>query len=368
MAFWMLLLANTRLQLRNRSSLFWHFAFPLVFMVLFGLIFGRGVGGLNLNIGVVTSNVTSAQYFQAALLEIEGITSVRGEKTALLEELKEGKIHAVVAFSTTEEPSQPVEVELFYDPGELLASGTARSLIRGVLDGITRAALEVPELFRVKETGITSEGITFMSFLLPGIIGMSIMFSAMFGTAYPLVLEREKGILRRVKLTLVKTGVFLGAKAVGMTVIAFMQAAIIIVTGVALFDVQILGSLAATATVVLLGALMMVALGLLVAGVAKRLESVDSIANAIAMPMMFLAGTFFEIDAAPPWLQSVAAVLPLTYLNNALRGVLIKGQDLGDVSQSLLKMTVWALVFIVVAAYLFKWESPKRQTNNHKAS
>lgn len=363
MTFWTLLLANTRLQLRNRGSLFWHFAFPLVFMTLFGLIFGRGAGMLN--IGLVTNDSVPAQHFQAAFNEIEGVKLIQGEENTLLEDLQDGQIHVLVVFAAAA-AGQPVDVELFYDQNEMLATGTARSVVRGVLDGITRAVLEVPELFRLKETAISTEELTFMSFLLPGVIGMSIMFSALFGTAYPLVTEREKGILRRVKLTPVKTAVFLGAKAVGMTVIAFMQAAIIILTGISLFDVQILGSLFAAALVVLLGALMMVSLGLLLAGVAKRVESVDSIANAIAMPMMFLAGTFFEIDGAPDWLQSVALILPLTHLNSALREVLIRGQELAAVLPALLTMVAWALVFILAAAYLFKWESPKIQGNNRK--
>lgn len=364
MTFWTLLVANTRLQLRNRSSLFWHFAFPLIFMVLFGLIFGQGAGVLK--IGVVTDNSLPGQHFQSAFAEIEGVELTRGEEVALMEALKDGQIHLLVAFRAAE-AGQPVDVELFYDQNEMLATGTAKSVVRGVLDGVTKAVFAVPELFRVKETVISTEVLTFMSFLLPGIIGMSIMFSALFGTAYPLVTEREKGILRRVRLTPVKAAVFLGAKAIGMTVIAFMQAAIIIVTGISLFDVQILGSLPAAALIALLGALMMVSLGLLIAGVAKRVESVDSIANAIAMPMMFLAGTFFEIDAAPDWLQSVARILPLTHLNGALRDVLIRGQELSAVLPALLIMVAWALVFIMVAAYLFKWESPKIQGNNRKA-
>lgn len=365
MTFWTLLVANTRLQLRNRSSLFWHFAFPLVFMVLFGLIFGQGAGMLN--IGMVTDNSVPAQHFEAAFAEIEGAVLIQGAEAALLEDLKDGQIHLLVAFRAAE-AGQPLDVELFYDQNEMLASGMARSMVRGVLDGITKAVLAVPELFRLKETVISTEVLNFMSFLLPGVIGMSIMFSALFGTAYPLVTEREKGILRRVKLTPVKTSVFLGAKAVGMTVIAFMQAAIIIATGISLFDVQILGSLPAAAFVTLLGALMMVSLGLLLAGVAKRVESVDSIANAIAMPMMFLAGTFFEIDGAPDWLQSVAGILPLTHLNSALRDILIRGQELADVLPALLTMVAWALIFILAAAYLFKWESPKIQGNNRKAA
>lgn len=363
MAFTALLLANIRMQLRNRSSLFWHFAFPLLFMVLFGLIFGRGQG--TLNIGLVAGGSVWEAPFQAALAEVEGVKLTTGEPGMLTEELKDGNLHVVVAFGRPA-AGQPVEVELFYDPGEMLASGTALAMVKGILDGIARMAQEVPPLFAFRETGVAAEGLTYMSFLLPGVIGMSVMFSSLFGTAYPLVMEREKGILRQIKLTPVKTAVFLGAKSVGMTIIAFMQAAIIIVTGVLLFDVQIKGSLLAAALVVLLGSLMMVALGLVVSGTARRLESVDSIANVIAMPMMFLAGTFFPIDAAPGWLQSAASVLPLTYFNSALRDVLVRGEMQSGVLLPVGAMAFWTFAFITLAAYLFRWEAAKNQNGKAK--
>jgi ABC-2 type transport system permease protein len=130
MAFWTLLWANTLMQLRNRSSLFWHFAFPLIFIVLFGLIFGRGVG--TLHIGLVAGNSEWAKHFQAAFAEMEGVKLTRGEQGVLLEELKDGEVHVVVAFTATE-AGQPVAVELFYDPGEVLASSTARTMVKGIL-------------------------------------------------------------------------------------------------------------------------------------------------------------------------------------------------------------------------------------------
>lgn len=366
MSFTALLLANTRMQLRNRSSLFWHFAFPLLFMVLFGLIFGRGGQG-TLNIGLVAGESLWEEHFRTAVAQVEGINLSSGEQAPLLEELTDGNLQLVVAFGRSAD-GQMTEVELFYDPGEMPAGSTALAMVRGTLDGIARVVQQVPPLFSVKETGVAAEGLTFMSFLLPGVIGMSVMFSSLFGTAYPLVMEREKGILRQIKLTPVKTAVFLGAKAAGMTIIAFLQAAIIIATGVLLFDVIIKGSLAAAAPVVLLGALMMVALGLVVSGTAKRLESVDSIANVIAMPMMFLAGTFFPIDTAPGWLRSAAAVLPLTYFNSALRDVLIRGEMLSGILPPLGAMALWTLVFVALAAHLFRWEAARNQNGRSRTA
>ncbi|MCW3490374.1 ABC transporter permease [Dethiobacter alkaliphilus] len=355
MSFRMLTIANLKMHMRNRSSLFWHFAFPLIFMVLFGLIFSGGVTS-PIRVGMVDTSLELGEAFNSAFAEIDNATLVEGEKDELIDDLKNGGLDAVIVLDESTAANSLIDVEIFYDQTENLTGGMARSFIISLLDQIRMQAFAVPELFDVTETSVARETLSYMSFLMPGVIGMSIMFSALFGTSYPLVMEREKGILRRLRLTLVTPVSFIGAKTVGLLAIAFMQAAIIIITGILFFDVQIVGSLWAASFVVLIGCLMMVALGLLVAGLANRLESVDAIANSIGMPMMFLAGTFFPVDGAPRWLQTIATVLPLTYLNDALREILVTGSTLVDVSNTLLIIVAWTVVFFAFAIYLFKWE------------
>lgn len=360
MAFLALLVANTRMHLRNRNSLFWHFMFPVLFMVLFGLLMGQGQASLN--IGLVKGDSQWADHLETAFAEVEGVTLTSGNEGDLVQKLKDGDLSLVVVFRpAVGDTRQPVEVDLIYDPADDMAGGqVARAMMTGALDGIAKAAQDIPELFRVTESSVAAERLPYISFLMPGIIGMSVMFSCLFGTAGPLVTEREKGILRQIKLTPVRTPVFLAAKSAGMTVIAFLQAMIIIVIGMVAFDVEIHGSLWAAAIVLLLGSLMMVALGLVIAGIASRVESVDSIANAIAMPMLFLAGTFFPMDGAPLWLRTVGDALPLTYLNSGLRETLVGGGSVGDVWQALTVMAVWTVLFIGVASRLFRWDARKQ--------
>lgn len=363
LAFIELLKANTRMHLRNRNSLFWHFAFPLVFMVLFGFIIGQGGGQGPVNIGL-SGDPTWTQHVETALGGIEEVDITKGEQDVLVNGIRDGDQHVVVVFdSQAAEPGQPVQVEIFFDPGEEMgAGGVARTMVMGALDGIAKQVQGLPELFVIEQTSVAVEELSFISFLMPGIIGMSVMFSCLFGVASPLVTEREKGILRQVKLTTVPTPVFLAAKSAGMTVIAFLQAFIIIAVGIMFFDVEISGSLLGASVVLFLGSLMMVALGMLVAGIAGRVESVDSIANMIAMPMMFLAGTFFPIDSAPSWLRGIAEVLPLTHLNSGLRDTLVGGQTLGDITPALIAMAVWTAVFIGAASVRFRWE-PQKKSN-----
>ncbi|MHB0976454.1 MAG: ABC transporter permease [Candidatus Aquicultorales bacterium] len=354
-SFLTLLQSNLKLQLRNRSSLFWHFAFPVIFMVLFGLIFGGGAGDMKIGLSAGDGQVGKA--LKSAFSEIDDMKLTEGGKAKLIDKLKKGDLDVVIVVGK-DKPQEATDVGIFYDESDTLGSSVGRSIARSVMDGINMKAYKVPAMFDVKEESVATESLSYISFLLPGVIGMSVMFSTMFGTAYPLVMEREKGILRGLKLTLVRPTTFIGSRAVVMVIIAFMQAAIILMTGVFFFGVQVVGSLLSAALIVFVGCLMMVSIGLFIAGLANRLESVDAIANSIGMPMMFLAGSFFPIDGAPQWLQSFGKVLPLTYLNDSLRDILIKGQALSDVRMSILIMCGWTLGFLALAIYFFKWEVP----------
>lgn len=363
MAFIELLKANTRMHLRNRNSLFWHFAFPVGFMLLFGFIMGQGGGQGPINIGLA-GDPTWTQHIETAFGEIEEVEITKGERDVLVEGIKDGDQHVVIFFdSQATDPGQPIRVELLYDQGgQMGAGGVARTMVMGALDGIAKQVQGIPELFVIEQTSVAAEELSYISFLMPGIIGMAVMFSCLFGVASPLVTEREKGILRQVKLTAVRTPVFLAAKSAGMTVISVLQATIIVVVGTTFFDVEMSGSLVGASVVLLLGALMMVSLGMLIAGIAGRIESVDSIANLVAMPMMFLSGTFFPIDMAPSWLRSIAEFLPLTYMNSGLRDTLVGGQALGDITPALAAIVGWTAVFIAAASFRFRWE-PQRKSN-----
>lgn len=357
MGFFTLVRTNTLMQLRNRSSLFWHFAFPLIFIILFGLIFGKGGG--RVDIGLTSKNPRVTKAFKAAFAKSKDVKLIKGSIKSLTDKLKKGDLDIVIAVGE-QEKYKPTDVEIYYDPAETFTSEVGKSLVSSVLDEITKQTFKVPKLFEIKKRSVATKTLSYISFLLPGVLGMSIMFSAMFGTAYPLVNEREKGILRRLRMTLMSPVTFIAAKSVGMVIIAFIQAAIIVATGILIFDVKIIGSYIDASFIVLLGCLMMVALGLFIAGLANRIESLDAIANAIAMPMMFLAGTFFPIDNAPHWLRTLANFLPLTYLNEALRDIMVRGKSLFDINADILIIFAWTVGFLVLAIYFFKWELPQK--------
>ena len=354
MVFGALFKAHAITQLRNRSAVFWNFAFPIFLMALFGLVFGKGGGTLEVGVASETGSAF-AQPITQALEKIKDVEVDRGPKPRLIARLKEGEVDAVVYVGSTGK-DRVTRLEIYHDPANALEGGMVQGIVSSVVEGVNREISRVPSLFQVSRHSVRSERLNYISFLLPGVIGMAVMFSSLFGTAYPLVNDREKGILRRLRVTPMPLPSFIAAKAVGQMVIAFLQALLIILVGILLFGVEILGDWLSVATVLILGSLVFVTLGFVIAGGAGRLETVDPLANVVAMPMMFLSGTFFPVDQAPAWLQPVIQVLPLTYLNNALREVLIKGGNVFAVGTELGALAAATIIFFLLALRMFRWE------------
>jgi ABC-2 type transport system permease protein len=203
---------------------------------------------------------------------------------------------------------------------------------------------------------VTSNDLRQIDFLLPGILGMALMQLGLFGTAPVLVQLREQQVLRRLGATPLPRVTLLAAQLVHRLTIGLTQTLLIIVVGTLVFKVNLIGSLPLLALTVLLGAVMFVAMGYLIAGLARTQESVNGISQLLNFPMMFLSGLFFPVDLMPAWIRPVAAVLPLTYLADALRQIMVGATPVYALSTDFLVLGGWLLVSGVLAVRFFRWE------------
>jgi ABC-2 type transport system permease protein len=213
-----------------------------------------------------------------------------------------------------------------------------------------------PTLFTVQSQTVTSESLRAIDFLLPGILAMSLMQLGLFATAPALVQLREQQVLRRIGATPLPRTTLLAAQVVYRLSIGITQTLIIIVVGMLLFNVHMVGSWPELVLVVLMGAFMFVAMGYFISGLAKTQESVIGISQAINFPMMFLSGLFFSVDVMPAWIRPVMSALPLTYLADALRQIMVGAPPLNSMGVDLAVLAAWMLVCSVLAVRLFKWE------------
>lgn len=359
-AFFQLYLANVKEFTRDRMAMFWTLAFPLFFIVLFGIIFSGG-GNTTFNVGVAVEDKGPLGAAMGKAFDSVGAFVVTdGTRDELLDKLKKGDLRAVVivpdGVSAAATSGKPSQIEVDYDPSNVTTSQIVLTIVEKVVGGFDQQVTQRPSLFTVQSQTVTSQSLRAIDFLLPGILAMSLMQLGLFATAPALVQLREQQVLRRIGATPLPRTTLLAAQVVYRLTIGITQTLIIILVGMLMFSVHMVGSWPELLLVVLMGAFMFVAMGYFISGLAKTQESVIGISQVINFPMMFLSGLFFSVDVMPAWIRPVVSAMPLTYLADALRQIMVGAPPAYSIGLDLGVLAAWMLVCSVLAVRLFRWE------------
>ena len=195
--------------------------------------------------------------------------------------------------------------------------------------------------------------IKYIDFLVPAVLGMTVMMSCMMGMGATIAGERETGELARLFMTPTSVSTVIGGKIAAKLVIELVRAVILILMAILLFNVSIKGGLLQTFIVLVFGALCFVGFGIMLSARTQTQEDYAQIVMPFSMPMMFVSGVFYPIETMPWILQKLAYVFPLTYLNDAMRGVMLKGQSLGDVWFDLAVLLGFTILFFIIGVKRF---------------
>ena len=209
---------------------------------------------------------------------------------------------------------------------------------------------------QLEKQTVSGKEIRYVDWVIPGILSMNIMFSALFGVGYVIVRYRKNGMLKRLKATPVSAFEYLSAQVVSRLIL-IMIITIFIFYGTNFFiGYAMHGSHLNLFLVFALGAFSMVSLGLIVAARITSEETAGGLLNLISWPMMFLSGVWFSLEGTNPMMQKLAEIFPLTHLTAAARAIMIDGANLLDVSYHLIILAIQSLVFLIIGALLFRWE------------
>ena len=360
--WWALFVASVKMFVRNRTALFFSLFLPLVIMLIFGVL--NFEGSTSISLGVVDEARTDASAaFVDALRQYDYLEISEGTREAELAALEVGDRGFVlvipagfesqlgadtglVAYASTSDPSQAQ-----------VAQGLLQQAVGGAIASASGAPVPPGGGFSAPLTfeSVESRDLGYIDFLVPGIVGMTVMQLGLFGVAFGFVQLKRTGALRRLFATPTSPAYFLSAQVASRLVLGYIQVAILIGIGI-LFGLQMFGSWLVLAVITGLALLIFLAVGFAVAGWAKNEDQAAPVANLISLPMLFLSGVFFPRDAMPDFLRSITQFMPLTYVNEALRGVVNDGAGLADLGPQLLGMGVWAVITFVIAVRLFKWE------------
>ncbi len=351
-SFWAMVGANLKMTVRNRTALFWNLAFPALFILIFGAVFSND-SGVSFDIGVVGPESAAKERANAALTGTEAFNVTTGSEDDELNALEESDRDIVLVFGEAGANGASPPIQLYYDN----TSGPNAQVAIGAVRQVLAAAFGDASDLQISEQSVSSTSISFIDFLVPGIIAMSLMNSGVIGLSTAFVSYRERGILRRIKVTPFPLGSFILARVVSQVLVAVAQSIILAGLAMLIFGLEIRGNLVLILFVILLGALAFLSIGFAISGIARNTETAASYANLVTFPMLFLSGVFFSIDSAPDWLKPITRILPLSYLVDGLREPMTRGRGLGTIW---LDIVVLAGTFVVAMAFairFFRWDA-----------
>ena len=340
-----LTLAMLRGFFRDRITIFFTFLFPLMFLVVFGLVFGSQATQ-SIRIGVVGEGTVLDQ-LPEGIVDIEHYDTLEEAQEAV----RRGDIPAVVSQDGS-------EVKLDYSAVDQVRSGTIQSIVGAVVGQANQSAAGEAPQFALTTQQVEANVLQPIQFITPGIMSWGVATSAAFGASLTLVAWRRRQVLRRVRLSPTPVWVVLGARVGLSLLVAVVQATVfVLVALLPIFGLRLSGSWWLALPVLVAGTLAFLAVGLLVGAVSKTEEAASALANFIVLPMAFLSGTFFDIRAAPTWMQTLSQVMPLRHMNDGMLDVMVRGLGAGAIVWPAAILLGFALVVSTLALRLFRWDS-----------
>ena len=347
--------------LRDRSSVLFVLFLPVVFGVFFGLIFS-GSTGFSLQLGLVNQDLgpLGASLSDELISTKTGAIAIHaGPEDGLLEALEEGDLHALLVLppELTENftDGHPTDVIVHYDTSNPTSKDLATGVVASLLDEINLSLSGSERMLQIRSHSIQSEPLRSIDFYLPGMLGVAILWLGIFGTAQPVVTQRVSQVYRRLGITAISRAQILTAEVSWRMSVGMLQAATFLVIGYIGFGVGV-GTWALFIPAILLGTLVFVCLGYVLAGLGRTIESSMAIAQMVNFPMMMLSGSIMAADMLPGFFQPIVKALPLTYLSDLLRQAMVGAPGIYPIWLSFSVLSGWFLVTALLAVWLWKWE------------
>jgi ABC-type multidrug transport system permease subunit len=339
-----LLVAREKEMWREPEVIFWVFAFPILLALGLGIAFrNKPVEVHRVAIVDGTGAARILQFLQGSGQKDSIRTDVLPEAAAF-NQFRLGKYDLVVI------PQPNGSAEYRYDPAR-----PESVLTRATLNDALQAAAGRKDALPTSEKTSSEPGARYIDFLIPGLLGMNLMNSGMWGVGFALVEMRQRKLLKRFVATPMRRSDFLLALASSRLLLMLIELAVLLGFGILAFRMRLMGSWASVILVSAVGALCFGGLGLLTASRAQKIETVSGLINLVMMPMWLLSGVFFSYERFPAILLPLIKALPLTALNDALRATILEGTTLAAQGERLLVLLLWGGLSYLLALRWFRW-------------
>ena len=355
--------ASLRAIFRSPSSVVFGFAFPFIFILVFGFMGDEGVF-TTYKVAVDSTADTNNELYRA-LENNRGIKITNyPDKDALDKDLQSGKLAGIINIQKNPAKNPPYIFSLKSTSSSNDKWPQFITLVQSVINKISDQKYPGRPVYAdfdfnfPRDIAVIRKYKT-IDFILPGQLGFSLLASGVFGVAFMFFNLRNTLVLKRFFATPISRTYIIMGEMLSRVLFQMLTALVIILAGYFLFGFTLIHGLETFIELLILsfiGLVVFMGFGFIVSGVAKNDSTIPPFANLITLPQFLICGTFFPIDVFPKWLQWVAQVMPLTHLNNALRDVAFEGKDLWDERWEIAILLLWGIVVYAIAIKVFKWE------------
>ena len=326
--------------------------FPLFFIIIFGTIFSGGSSSPPTVIQVGPVPVIDQLPAEARAALDDAVQITEGTTLdAALEQVRTGDAGGAIE-------QQGDTLIVHYSSADQVTAASVQGIFNAFVNQANITASGVPPTYSLQTQQVEDESLKPIQYIAPGMIAYGIAVGAVFGAAMTLITWREKQLLRRLRLAPVSTPTIVTSRVVVSLAVALVQLAIFIGVSVLPFlGLQLNGAWYMAVPLTIAGGLAFLAIGLFVGAVAKTQEGGSGLANLITLPMAFLSGAFIPLEAAPAWLSTIGKFMPLTYLVEGLKDVMVRGQGPEAALLPMAILLAFAVVVTFIATRFFRWDA-----------
>lgn len=346
--------------LRNPSAVAFSFGFPLIFILVFGFI---GGGAPTVTIALARQQDTTAPVIRGLLQNPMIRLTEERDTAAVRSDLTKGRITAIVYVDSAQSAAGFTQYSISTQSSS--ASADKYPILKAALAQVLEYAVDnkMPEQYRpviIKQLPqLPGRQYSMIDFILPGMLGFSLLSAAVFGVAFLFFSLRQQLVLKRYYATPIGKRYIVLGEGISRVVFQLITAVVIITIGKTVFHFTLVNGWITFVEMLILslfGLIVFMGFGFIISSVAKSESTIPPFANLFTLPQFLLGGTFFSTQAFPKWLQRICEILPLKQLNDAMRNVAFEGAHLTDCWKQLGILAIWGIVTYAVAVKVFKWE------------
>lgn len=348
---------------RDKVAVFFTFIFPLIFLFVFGGLFGRD-SDISFNVAIINNSQSQFASDFVKQAEENKVFDINKEITSIdqaKEKMNRGELDASIilptGFGDVDNGKYPSgQAEVLYDQSNQQAGQTLGSVLEGIFKEINTQFVPAETPFTVKTESTATKGLTQFDYIFSGLLGFTMLTLGVFGPTSVFPRLKQRGVMRRYHTTTIRVWQYFMGNVLSSAFYGIASVAVMFAVALTFFNLNMRGDYLSLIILVALGTAVLFGIGMAIGGWAKNENQAAPLANLITFPMMFLSGVFFPRFLMPEWLQTISAFFPLTPVVDGLRLIITEGQTLFDITTQVGIIAIWAVVIYAIAFRVFRWE------------